>query len=179
MPEPRIGACAVGDPTHRHDPRRGHGLTITTIQITTLHWRRIGPRETTIPTTTLRSPGLGRVWVGGGARRDAPALGGAGDGRRGHRRTAARRGAGAGGESFLRVDWDAVPEAMRARRLNNTAVWRRRRRGWRTCRRWWRTTRWRGVGARRAPPCATAAPPSARRCFRAVRRPLLSCWRPL
>jgi hypothetical protein len=35
---------------------------------------------------------------------------------------------GSGGESFLRVDWVAVPEAMRARRLNKTAVWRRRRR---------------------------------------------------
>eukprot|EP01047_Picozoa_sp_COSAG01_P027854 COSAG01_NODE_1853_length_9060_cov_13.741576_6_plen_90_part_00 len=37
---------------------------------------------------------------------------------------------GSGGESFLRVDCVAVPEAMRARRPNKTAVWRRRRRRW-------------------------------------------------
>eukprot|EP01047_Picozoa_sp_COSAG01_P030095 COSAG01_NODE_2087_length_8456_cov_2.656456_6_plen_104_part_00 len=47
-----------------------------------------------------------------------------------------RLAAGDGGESFLRVDWVAVPQAMRARRVNRGR--RRRRRRSRTC----------GVGAR-------------------------------
>eukprot|EP01047_Picozoa_sp_COSAG01_P005163 COSAG01_NODE_174_length_23022_cov_528.590978_12_plen_168_part_00 len=55
--------------------------------------------------------------------------------RRSWRRWRRRRGGGGGGESFLRVDWVAVPEALRARRVNRGGgAWRARHPS--SCRRW-------------------------------------------